>query len=538
MKYFDYLAAILRRLWDRRIDALPRSTSGRRLTGPPFFSPDGSVISNILGLLDLRSMVSGGSQSAVDSEIGRRVRELSLREIIQLDGRMRTLLGRYGPWSRLQTGDLMRLGSGASGHELLCLATQHADGHIRQAAVEYLSDSEDCSELPFLVIRLNDHVREVRSAARDACLRRLTTVHAPAIVECLPMLLNLRRGNEWQRREIADAARAAVTDGAAIEHVLHAILGGNPDVSNACFSLYPLRDSEQSDLLLHNALESRNRTLRLRAIRALGSLRTRLGGRRVLEDRLRDNYPAVRCEALRILQRDFPDEAEERFRAGLFDRAWVVRRLCRFHLGNDFGVDPAALYAAYDPGDGADPQTIFAWIMGLVESGIQGPAERIEAEIGHPSALVRRAVVEYVGKFFGPDGRELYLERILDRSGRVRKAALRQGLTHKINLNLEEFRELLSEDLPTHQVAHVIGLLRLLPLWDQPTGLIPLLSTDDPERRRMVTDYWDAWDERSRRAPARPDSTRRQRLLETVERYRDSLPDTLVKELLFAMGDG
>ncbi len=71
-----------------------------------------------------------------------------------------------GPWRDIGPDDLVRFERfGPGGQGLLRAASAHWNGFVRQAAVERLAREADGAELPFLLVRLNDWVWQVRSAA-------------------------------------------------------------------------------------------------------------------------------------------------------------------------------------------------------------------------------------------------------------------------------------------------------------------------------------------------------------------------------------
>lgn len=71
-------------------------------------------------------------------------------------------------------------------------ASCHASGHVRERAVRRLATRQDGRELPFLLVRLNDWVPQVRAVASDALARRIALTRVDAWVGVLPAVCALR----------------------------------------------------------------------------------------------------------------------------------------------------------------------------------------------------------------------------------------------------------------------------------------------------------------------------------------------------------
>lgn len=76
------------------------------------------------------------------------------------------------PWRRLTPEELLELSRLPYGNLALGLAAMHWSGYVREAAVERLAEVTDGSELPFLLLRVNDWVTAVRTRAAQALLSK------------------------------------------------------------------------------------------------------------------------------------------------------------------------------------------------------------------------------------------------------------------------------------------------------------------------------------------------------------------------------
>lgn len=65
---------------------------------------------------------------------------------------------------------------------ILCMGTFHSNGYFRQSCMEELAQYEE--SLPFLVIRLNDWVEEIRNSAYDLVMYRIKTCGIKELFIC------------------------------------------------------------------------------------------------------------------------------------------------------------------------------------------------------------------------------------------------------------------------------------------------------------------------------------------------------------------
>ncbi|MFE6662141.1 hypothetical protein ACFVFH_01060 [Streptomyces sp. NPDC057697] len=82
---------------------------------------------------------------------------------------------------------------GRGGMALAALMSFDRSGHLREAGVARLTGTEDPFAVPFLLLRLNDPVEQVRLLSQDAVAARLGPDHVGLLVQLLPLIDGLRR---------------------------------------------------------------------------------------------------------------------------------------------------------------------------------------------------------------------------------------------------------------------------------------------------------------------------------------------------------
>ena len=215
----------------------------------------------------------------------------------------------------------------------VAIATCHRSGFVREKAVVVLAECHDGMELPFLLVRLNDWVSQVRSVAATAVSARLSVPYAPHWVRCLALIEQVPFGgrayHEWLKDEVGSllqqaASRAALEAGLAagsrvVRRACVRIAAGLPDSPNVL--RVALLDS---DPIVHRF--AGNVLCKVLIGDALRGTRNHAAG-----------TPPNRCTVsrrLRIIRRSGASRA-------LLDRATSVRELAR--LGGELSCRPSTL---------------------------------------------------------------------------------------------------------------------------------------------------------------------------------------------------
>lgn len=294
----------------------------------------------------------------------------SVDDLIALDRAIRSAFGAYRvtAWCALESLDLLLSGlAGEPRTAVLGLASFHANGFVREAAVRELAQQDDGAELPFLLIRLNDWVIDVRTLAQEAIRTRTSEAHVAQLVACLPLVDRL---TEWSRVD-ADVYRALL-DRLFSSSAKEALVGGTRHSDRrvrraALRYLTEQQDAPWSDVLRRTSIDP-DLTIRLWTAREVATRLPRPGAIGLLEELMEDPHLAVRKAALRGLVELKGVGAISFVRAGVLDRAGSVRELARFLLKRMRGdTDFVRLYREALESAAADG--LRAAVGGLGETG-------------------------------------------------------------------------------------------------------------------------------------------------------------------------
>jgi hypothetical protein len=231
------------------------------------------------------------------------------------------------------------------------------NGFERERALEGVRELPNGFCLALTIVRLNDWVDEVRTAARSALLRHAATLDTDVLLQCFELYL---ASSDWGRMNVAD--RVACDDlfrrRVSSESLIAAIISSRDDQWLRSMSRM-LRRADWDTELLRIANTARHWGVRFKAIQALlrGEHQWADRGRRrrplsvaidreaLIRQGLEDSSPSIRLTALRAYAEtlDIPNEVSRpRFEQLVLDKSAKVVSTAAFWLSR-VGGDPAGV---------------------------------------------------------------------------------------------------------------------------------------------------------------------------------------------------
>ncbi len=115
--------------------------------------------------------------------------------------------------------------------------TAHWDGHKRDNAIRRLGMLGNPIAIPYLILRVNDWVPQVRNTALKAIRELVTPENAAAFVLSLPSLYHLEKCSRSNHAELIEFIEKYLISNANKQHVVQGLEGINSLVARACISL-------------------------------------------------------------------------------------------------------------------------------------------------------------------------------------------------------------------------------------------------------------------------------------------------------------
>ncbi len=341
---------------------------------------------------------------------------------------------------------------------LLAVLSFHPSGYVREEAVRELARRRSGSELPYLLLRLNDWVPQVRDAARQAVVRRMTEEDVPAFARNYVLVDRLTVAGRADHSELLQALSRLLGSESARDAMLAAANTSSPAGARAIFKL--LLPSESREVL-DAGLQHADPIIRVWSLRAAA----RVIPTEELQRFQSDPAPAVRREALLIFGAN--EDA-------LLDASASVRDTARVLLKD---VDFAAIYrnAIHTP-------KLATALAGLAETGRATDAEVALPYLTHASAGVRRAALKCAIRLGGQPFVDRVAPMLQDASRSVSGAARAMLAPHATTLGSAQLTRMFHTSADEHVRRNVLHLMKLLPKWE---SLLCLLGAAAFERKAV-----------------------------------------------------
>lgn len=449
----------------------------------------------------------------------------SAKDFVLLDEAMRgswVFADRYGErWRRLDPRELARwVGQGEAGSLLLRMASFHSNGFIREEALRHLTRTVDGSELPYLLLRLNDWVSQVRQAAQQAVGERIKPEYIEHFVQSLALVIRLERTERADHRLIEEIS-GLLTSPAARPALIAAMRHHSARIRRASYRFLVAGEPAGLVQVLLAGLLVPDPLIRLWSLRKAAATLERDQLLTVVHTLCADPSAAIRCEALSVLATEFPDRAAERLHFALLDPSPSVRGTARFPVRKSERLDFAQFYR--DSLEATAPGRLAASISGLVETGVSTDVERLVPHLSNPSVAVRRAATWGVLKLGGEPYLHLVLERVLDAAPGVSLAATRALQPYAGHLGGTALWTRFATSGLTHVRRNLLCLMVSLPKWDSICYLVQAAGDADEVISSLTLEYIQRWDARYNKGHTVPSSAQVSRLRVALSQWGPNL---------------
>jgi HEAT repeat protein len=498
-------------------------------TGDPAAIPD-----IVLLLLDGNRVVSRSAVAAVS----RLTRLLNPAELPWLDLVMRERSpyrwSYPSAWAELKPDQLHLLERfGKESVSSLGMASLHFSGYVRDEALRKLTDAQDGAELPFLLLRLNDWVQEVRRTAHLLVRERLTTKYAPFFVSNIALVNRLRLVRRGQQGEIVGAIERLLKSKDCQEAVEIGLRSPDWHVKRACYELAFESASFDQLPLIERALSEKDPAVRLRGAEKISILPHVESVDDLLSRARDDRFAPVRRTALRVFSERFPERSRPWLERALTDSDPSLRSYAQFQLGRASDFDLRAFYQAVL--GKSEPATLYAAISGLGETGISSDANLVMAHLSHRVSRVRRAVLRTLARLHAEEFVDLFAERLLDHAPSVSREAMR-GLTKVLHLVPgERLWRIFAAATEDHVRRNALFLIARLSKWESIGYLVEALDSNAEELRKLAETYLRRWHAQFNSSFTAPTKPQVERLTVAMQRSGASLDRSIRGQIEFGI---
>jgi len=476
-------------------------------------------------------------REAAARTIGRLITSVSSPDFAQLDEACRNdwscESSASSVWRRLKPTDMKQFWRLPSAVAIVGVTSCHGSGFIRDAAVNELANIFDGSELPFLLVRLNDWVGVVRESTATAVLHRIRPDYATHFFRHLRLVFRLRSCGRSQHEQIVTAVTALLQEPSAASILREGIQSNDRWLRRESFRMAIAAKSDQSTALLKEMLSDSDPIMRLWAARNVLARLNDTELQPLLFGLVHDRFMPVRCEALNLLAQRALADSSNCIADALLDSHSSVRALARHWIRTrQPEFDFASVYRR-SLGE-VSPMRQRAAILGLSETGTPADAEAMLPFLDAPFVSTRKAAIRALAALGGERYVEEFVAALTDEHPGISNEATR-ALANTAGLFTERLQSLFRAESRPHVRRNVFKLLTNQPFWARGIFLFEALRDRDEQiiesGRRALRD----WLMRSRSMATAPNRTELQQLRDSVKASAGMLTSSEIQELEFCL---
>lgn len=414
---------------------------------------------------------------------------------------------------------------------LLFIASMHGNGYVREEAVKQMSLLvQDGSEMPFLLLRLNDWVSQVRYQSFKAIKSRLTPEYAKHFIANIALVNRLSICG----RDIFQSLRQSILDLIKSPECYTVLLEGlesqDRSVYRFCFQFLLISKSGSDRFILEKALLHKDPVIRINAAQLICS-HSELSDHMALI--LRDSYAPIRRMALTSIADKDLISAEPILLNALLDPYRSNREVAQYYLSQFGTYDFSEFYLDYIWG--AEPRYLYIAITALGQLGQTEVAEVIATFHNHPVIRVRKAAIHGISHLAAKTYFNDLLSALLDESSGISyEASLGLGKVPYL-IDEKKILDILKNTKFSHIKKHAIRLFKDLNKWLQLSCLLQSLGlVDEGVVKVQLTKQINNWIVTfNRRVHSKPIEFTTSRLLKELHDVEYLLDDLMVKKLRF-----
>ena len=360
---------------------------------------------------------------------------------------------------------------------VLRLGTLHPTGYFRMKCVRKLKG--DKKSVPFIILRLNDWVLQVRTAAEEACAE-ITDMIASEVITYILYLEKVKRGGRARNSAVAE-----------LENEIREAAVKRMNVLDESFvSLYDEKTRRAVyRFFADGKIFGRDEINNLISVEKNGQMQA------LLMTLLIQNYEVTAEELDRYLNRKSSSvkykalvqkyklirDYWEGLENLLLSRSGAIRSYARYIIRNHTSIDLSAYYS--ERLETADKKVC---IQGLGECGAREDAETLKPYLEDSEEGIVKVTLHAIGSLLREDGAEIYWRFLQDTREVVARQAYREIAAHDVRYGAEKIFNLLTETESELLKEKLTLMLLKEPVWDALPYRLMLYTSEDEAIKSII----------------------------------------------------
>ena len=417
---------------------------------------------------------------------------------------------------------------------ILGLCSFHPNGYFREKAICALANMKTGQEIPYILIRVNDWVEQIRNTTKEKLLEYIKLEYAMDFVNSLPLVLRLKECSRNKNIDIiVDKIISLISSPKGGDKLIVGLQSGDPKVRLACYKIILETKKIDNRSILNYVINDKDSYNRLFILRKILSEITKEELDDIYPLLVNDNYAQIRRIGLELLYNFSHKDAFRILEKSLFDSNASVRELSRFLLSKSKKYDFATIYRDSIQKN----EKLYSSICGLGETGNINDTKFILKFVDSEVVKIVKASINALSSLDMEGNKEKILQCLSDDRPGISKVA-RKVLYKNINdCDVITIDKIFREDKYDHVKINASILLCSLSKWNAIIYIIELCSNKNEEIAKLGQRAFESWKQKYNQSFTTPTYNQIQVIKKVLMNFGDGIGKTDREFIEFSIKD-
>lgn len=457
---------------------------------------------------------------------------LNMNELTKLDAmlRERTSLDWSIDWSKENPENLLLPNMTEEQRVIILgLCSFHPNGYLREKAVTLLGQNSSGKEWPYLLLRCNDWVEEVRGTAEKYVERRLYQKYMSEIVSSLPLIFKWKDKNN----HLFQQAALVFSKPESYPFLEEGTKAKDREVRYYCYQMLIHTKLFNKELLLNYYQAEKEPHSRLFLFNELINNLSVDEFKEFYPILKKDKFPFIRLKVLEKFYTYFQDASYSELESALLDKSSTIRILARFLLKK---LDTSIVFSRFYIDRLNSNKNVRESLLGIGETGRKEHAQLTLPFLYNSNISISKAAIRALSMLDG-DKHKLEFVQLLQSEQQAISKAARKAIEplyyHDIKDQLYDIYKVTSYD---HTKYNIALLLCSLPKWEAIIYILMFyINTENRDVSRLGKTNFLKWIVHFNRSFETPSTEQINVLRTLLLKHRNKLQQEEVKAIEFCM---
>lgn len=417
---------------------------------------------------------------------------------------------------------------------ILGLCTFHPNGYFREKALNLLAGYSSGQELPFLLLRCNDWVREVREKARTYVENRIVFKYVDQFVNNLPLVFKQNSSEREDFRFLFDKIVNLLSQKESLASLYQGTKSKITQIRMFCYMIIIYSRAFTKKMLVNFLILEKQPHSRLLLFNEIISDISKEEFNEYYTILKRDKFPLIRVRVLQQLSNINPSHSKSELEKALFDKSGVIRSTARFLLTKQ-NIRDFSLYYINEISS-KSKKDLRGALLGLGEVGNENHVKIITPFLKHQNVGIVKAATRAIELLDADNYKNVFLELLDHEHKGISKDAKRSLLNTYYKEEKDTIYRLYMYSKNLHTRYNASILLCSLSKWDAIKYIIEFLANRNEDDIHLLgKSQFSRWIVNINRSFEAPIKSQIDSIKQALNRFGSKLEESETKYLEFCI---